>query len=138
MKTIFVKSKKKALHRDRYSTIVLAITINKQDVVVKDYALIESTNDSGEVSYTPTQINSKAVTISDNEYNSLYAYIERQLPRDLTPLEKQVQMEELSALFYIQSNFIKDENGDKIDGVTLYGIPYNQWELADSLFPEIV
>lgn len=65
-------------------------------------------------------------TVSVELFNQLYAYIETQMPTNLTPFEKEALRPKLAFLYYFTNDKILDENDVEY---CLYGTQPEDWQM---------
>lgn len=108
-------------------------TTEGYDTTIKDYIDAETAreDENGEEEKIVYQksINEKKVFIPNEQINALFSQVEAFIPEKMSRVEAEKLRHELALLAFVQNDFIKDEQGEIIEGKTIYNLLPNDWEV---------
>lgn len=106
--------------------------IIEMEVIENDHNFTVITQRYSDCDGIVTFIRSKEFTKSFEEINGLYKAIKPHIDQTLPYIERVQRERDMALLFYVRTDFIKDENGNVLEGVTLADLLPEQWEIATS------
>ncbi len=74
-------------------------------------------------------LSSRTIQITAEKINLLYSAVDTMVPTNIPYFEREKQLSSLAFLLYVQNDFMTDENGNEMPGITIYGLSATDWEL---------
>ena len=111
----------------KWGKIVIDMEVTRND---SNYTI--TTNRFAENEGVQTLIKTKTFIKDFAEIDGLNEMIKPYIDYNLPYSERCQREEDLALLVYVQNDFIKDENGDVIEGKTICNLNPEDWEIANT------
>lgn len=103
------------------------------DVTITDFAersVVTKDQDGNDVAGTVSlKLQSKVLNIPSAEINQLYGYVDAIVPKSMPYFERERELQRAALLAYVSSDFVRDQNGQQVQGKTIYGLSPTDWEI---------